>query len=147
MGWVFPPEGNADIPVVCMDETPRQLIHETRTLILSHPGQPERQDYEYERSGAYNVFMASEPLAGKRITKVTERKTKVDWAKFLQDIAGCYQDAQKITLVMDNLNTRSPVCYTRPSHPNRQRRSGIVSNSPTHRSTAVGSMLQRLNPT
>ncbi len=99
---------NADIPVVCMDETPRQLIRETRTPIPSRPGQPERQDYEYERCGVCNVFMASEPLAGKRMTKVTERKTKVDWAKFLQDIAGRYQDAQKITLVMDNLNTHSP---------------------------------------
>ncbi len=99
---------NADIPVVCMDETPRQLIRETRTPIPASPGRPERQDYEYERCGVCNVFMASEPLAGTRMTKVTERKTKVDWARFLQDIAGRYQDAQKITLVMDNLNTHSP---------------------------------------
>ena len=88
---------NADIPVVCMDETPGQLIRETRTPILARPGLATRQDYEYERCGVCNVFMASEPLAGTRMTKVTERKTKVDWAKFLQDIAGRYQDAQKIT--------------------------------------------------
>ena len=99
---------NEDIPVVCMDETPRQLIRETRTPIPARPGQPERQDYEYERCGVCNVFMASEPLAGTRMTKVTEHKTKVDWARFLQDIAERYQDAQKITLVMDNLNTHSP---------------------------------------
>lgn len=99
---------NADFPVVCMDETPRQLIRETRTPIPACPGQPERHDYEYERCGVCNVFMASEPLAGTRMTKVTERKTKVDWARFLQDINGRYQDARKITLVMDNLNTHSP---------------------------------------
>lgn len=99
---------NADFPVVCMDETPRQLIRETRTPIPACPGQPERHDYEYERCGVCNVFMATEPLAGTRMTKVTERKTKVDWARFLQDIDGRYQNAQKITLVMDNLNTQSP---------------------------------------
>jgi len=99
---------NPDFPVVCMDETPRQLIRETRTPIPASPGQPERHDYEYERRGVCNVFMASEPLAGTRITKVTERKTKVDWARFLKDIEGHYQNAQKITLVMDNLNTHSP---------------------------------------
>jgi hypothetical protein len=99
---------NADIPVVCMDETPRQLIRETRAPIPARPGQLERHDYEYERCGVCNVFMASEPLAGKRMTKVTERKTKVDWAQFLLDIAEHYPSAQKITLVMDNLNTHSP---------------------------------------
>lgn len=99
---------NVDIPVVCMDETPRQLIRETRTSIPASPGQPAREDYEYERCGVCNVFMASEPLAGTRMTKVTEYKTKVDWARFIQDIAERYQDAERITLVMDNLNTHSP---------------------------------------
>lgn len=99
---------NADIPVVCMDETLRQLIRETRTPIPACPGQLERHDYEYERCGVCNVFMASEPLAGTRMTKVTERKTKVDWAQFILDIAKRYQHAKKIILVMDNLNTHSP---------------------------------------
>lgn len=99
---------SADFPVVCMDETPRQLIRETRTPIPARPGQPEREDYEYERCGVCNVFMANEPLAGTRMTKVTERKTKIDWALFLQDISVRYQNAQKITLMMDNLNTHSP---------------------------------------
>jgi len=121
---VIPPEGNADFvaameevldvyrrpydaafPVVCMDETPRQLIRETRTPIPRAPGREERYDYEYERCGTCNVFMANEPLAGKRLAKVTERKTKTDWAEFIRDIAECYDEAQKITLVMDNLNT------------------------------------------
>jgi hypothetical protein len=86
---------NVDIPVVCMDETPRQLIRETRAPIPASPGQLEQHDYEYERCGVCNVFMASEPLAGTRMTKVTERKTIVAWAKFLQDIAEHYPAAQK----------------------------------------------------
>jgi DDE superfamily endonuclease len=125
--WVIPPEANGDFvaamervldvyrrpydssfPVVCMDETPRQLIRETRTPLSAGPHEPERYDYEYERCGVCNVFMACEPLAGKRMTKVTERKAKTDWAQFLQDIAQRYTNARKITLVMDNLNTHSP---------------------------------------
>jgi hypothetical protein len=99
---------NADLPVVCMDETPRQLIRETRTPIPAGPGQPERHDYEYERCGTCNVFRASEPLGGNRMTKVTERKTKSDWAQFIYDLARRYANAGRITLVMDNLNTHRP---------------------------------------
>ena len=95
-------------PVVCMDETPPQLISETRVPIPAKPGRPGRHDYEYRRCGTCNVFMAAEPLAGKRMTKVTERRTKVDWAHFLADIAERYADAESITLVMDNLNTHRP---------------------------------------
>jgi len=95
-------------PVVCMDETPRQLIGQTRELIAATPGQPEREDYEYRRLGVCNVFMACEPLAGRRMTQVTERRTKTDWAHFVEDIATSYPDAQRITLVMDNLNTHTP---------------------------------------
>jgi len=99
---------NAAFPVVCMDETPRQLIKETRIPTLCAPGRMERHDYEYERCGVCNVFMANEPLAGKRLVKVTERKTKSDWACFIKEIAQHYKYAQKITLVMDNLNTHKP---------------------------------------
>ena len=95
-------------PVVCMDETPRQLIRETRVPVPAEPGRPARHDYEYRRCGTCNVFMATEPLAGKRMTRLTERKTKIDWAHFLADIAARYPDAKKITLVMDNLNTHRP---------------------------------------
>jgi hypothetical protein len=63
-----------------MDETPRQLIRETREPIAAAPGQPARRDYAYERCGVCNVFMASEPLDGRRLSKVTERRTKADWA-------------------------------------------------------------------
>lgn len=99
---------NAARPVVCMDESPRQLIRETRTVLPARPGVAARYDYEYERCGVFNIFMATEPLAGKRLSKVTERKTKKDFAHFLEDIAGMYPEAQRITLVMDNLNTHGP---------------------------------------
>lgn len=74
-------------PVVCMDETPRQLIAETRLPCACSPGQPQRFDYEYVRCGTYTVFMASEPLAGSRFTEVSETKTKVDWARFIESIS------------------------------------------------------------
>jgi hypothetical protein len=92
-------------PVVCMDETPRQLIKETRTPIPAAAGRLERHDYEYERCGVFTVFMANEPLAGKRMTKVSERKTKSDWATFVRRLDERYAHAEKITLVMDNLST------------------------------------------
>ena len=94
-------------PLVCMDETPRQLIGQTRVPVPAKPGQLAREDYEYERLGVCNVFMACEPLAGRRMTQVTERKTKLDWAHFIDDIAKHYPEAERITLVMDNLNTHT----------------------------------------
>ena len=94
-------------PLVCMDETPRQLIGQTRVPVPAKPGQLAREDYEYERLGVCNVFMACEPLAGRRMTQVTERKTKLDWAHFIDDIAKHYPEAERITLVMDNFNTHT----------------------------------------
>jgi len=99
---------DARYPVVCMDESPKQLIAEIKTSIPASPGQPARIDYEYKRCGVCNIFMASEPLAGERMVKITERKTKKDWARFIEEIANHYQEAEKITLVMDNLNTHTP---------------------------------------
>jgi len=96
-----------DFPVVCMDESPKQLIKETRLPIPATPGSLAKYDYEYERCGSCNIFLASEPLAGNRIIKITSRKTKQDWAYFIEDIAKAYSDAQKILLVMDNLNTHN----------------------------------------
>jgi len=95
-------------PVVCMDESPKQLIAETRVPVPASPGQPARHDYEYERCGVCNIFLACEPLAGKRLVTVTERKTKQAWAFFVEEIASQYENAKKITLVMDNLNTHGP---------------------------------------
>jgi len=95
-------------PVVCMDESPKQLIAETKVPIPASPGQPAKHDYEYERCGTCNIFLACEPLQGKRTVKVTERKTMLDWAYFIEEIAVQYESAKKITLVMDNLNTHNP---------------------------------------
>ncbi len=124
--WVIPPEGNgqfvADMekvldvykrpfdeknPVICMDETPKQLIRETRQSQPMKVGCEARVDYEYFRCGVCNIFMASEPLTGKRFTQVTEQRTKQDWANFIHQVDGQYPRAQKITLVMDNLSTHS----------------------------------------
>jgi hypothetical protein len=99
---------DARFPVICMDESPRQLIDEVKVPVPAAPGRPARHDYEYKRCGTCNIFMANEPLAGKRMVEVTESKTKVDWAFFVEKIASHYQGAEKITLVMDNLNTHTP---------------------------------------
>lgn len=98
-------------PVVCMDETPKQLIAETKSALPASPGRVARYDYEYRRCGVSNIFLAYEPLAGKRIVRVTERKTKQDWACFLEEIAEQYESAEKITLVMDNFNTHEPGAF------------------------------------
>jgi len=98
-------------PVICMDESPKQLIAETRVPITASPGYPVRTDYEYRRCGVCNIFLASEPLAGRRIVKVTEKKTKRDWAYFIEEIAAKYGEAEKITLVMDNYGTHTPGAF------------------------------------
>ncbi len=97
---------NADYPVICMDESPKQLISEARTSIAIKPGQDARVDCEYIRNGVVNIFLANEPLTGKRFVEITEFKTKKDWAIFVKGIADKkYPGAKKITLVMDNFNT------------------------------------------
>ena len=94
-----------DYPVVCMDESPKQLIEEVASTPMKH-GQEARVDYEYIRHGMVNIFMANEPLKGKRLVEITEYKTKVDWAKFMKRIADeMYPMAEKIRLVMDNFKT------------------------------------------
>ena len=91
-------------PVICMDETPKQLIAEGREQQKMKSGRETRIDYEYIRQGVVNVFMANEPLRGKRYTQVTEFKTMKEWALFIDMIATkYYPKADKITLVMDNL--------------------------------------------
>ncbi len=107
-----------EFPVVCMDESPKQLIAETRLPAPAKPGRLIRYDYEYERRGVCNVFMASEPLAGKRMVRVTNRKTVPDWAHFVNEIADSYPEAQRITLVMDNLNTHKPESLYETFSPN-----------------------------
>lgn len=97
-----------EYPVICMDESPKQLIEYARAPQHIKPGQQERVDYEYIRKGVVNIFMANEPLAGKRITEVTDQKKKGDWARFMKRIAAKHPKAKKIIAVMDNLNTHKP---------------------------------------
>lgn len=106
---------NKDLPVVCMDESPKQMIKETRYGIGMKPATEikpatdAKQDFEYLRCGVANIFLVSEPLRGKRYIEVTKQKTKSEWAKFVKQICDeWYPDAPKITLIMDNLNTHKP---------------------------------------
>ena len=92
--------------LVCMDETSKQHIKETRTPAPTRPGDAAKYDYEYERNGVSNLFMLCAPLEGWRHVKVTDRHTKVDWAELIQELVDDhYPGKRKIVLVMDNLNT------------------------------------------
>ena len=93
-------------PQVCMDETSKQLVGETRTPLPARPGRPACIDYEYVRHGVRNLFLWVEPLTGRRHVQVTERRTKQDWARFIRDLVELhYPDAAQVVLVLDNLNT------------------------------------------
>ncbi len=95
-------------PQVCMDEINTQLLSDTREPLPMEPGKPVREDYEYERQGVCNIFLACEPLAGKRYTMVAAQRTKQEWAHFIHQLADeHYPTAEKIVLVMDNLNTHT----------------------------------------
>ena len=97
---------DAKRPQVNMDEQPVQLTKETRAPLPTQPGQPARFDYEYERNGTANIFMFVEPLKGFRFVNVTARRTAADWAHQIRELVDVhYPDAEKIVLVMDNLNT------------------------------------------
>lgn len=110
-------------PVVCLDETSRQLLGETRAALPAAPGQPTRQDYEYRRHGTANLFMLFEPLAGWRHVPVTERRTRQDWARVVKELLdGRYAAAEKVVLVMDNLNTHTPASLYEAFAPAEARR-------------------------
>jgi hypothetical protein len=96
-------------PVVCLDESSKQLISETRVPIPTKPGHPARHDYEYERNGTANLFMMFAPLEGWRHVEVTDRHTAVDYAQILKQLSDeRFPDSKKIVLVQDNLNTHRP---------------------------------------
>ena len=98
-----------DRPLVCLDESSKQLIAETRLPVPMKPGRPARYDYEYERNGTANLFMVFAPLEGRRYVKVTDRHTAIDYAQVLKDLSDHYfPGATKIVLVQDNLNIHSP---------------------------------------
>jgi hypothetical protein len=126
--WCIPPKANAEFvwkmedvlevykrpydpkrPVVCLDETSKQLIGEVAVPAPPAPGQVAHYDYEYVRNGVANLFMIFEPLAGQRDVEVTERRTKKEYAECLRKIADeMYPDAEVVVVVQDNLNTHSP---------------------------------------
>ena len=126
--WCIPPEGDAafawhmedvlDVyhrphnparPVVCLDETSRQLLAETRPPLPPVPGRPARHDAEYVRGGVVNLFLVTEPLRGWRQVRVSDRRTRLDFAHCVRElVATHYPDAEKVVLVLDQLNTHSP---------------------------------------
>src|SRR4051794_3365344 len=103
------PRGVPKRPVVCVDETFKQLIGETRAALPPRPGSVERVDHVYTRNGVASLFLACEPLAGWRHIEVTAHRRRTDWAGFIRSLLeGRYRDAEKLVLIMDQLNTHSP---------------------------------------
>jgi hypothetical protein len=126
-------------PLVCLDETSKQLIKETRVPIPARPGRPARTDYEYERNGTANIFMLFAPLEGWRHVEVTDRHAAVDYAHLLRDVSDrWYPNAAKIALVQDNLSTHKPAPLHEAFRPPRRAGWWNGSNGITRRSTAVG---------
>ncbi len=129
--WCLPPKANGEFvfhmedvlavyrrpydpqrPQVCLDEASKQLLKDKRERLPMRPGDPEYYDSEYEREGVCNIFVASEPLAGQRYLQVREQRTKKDFAEFVRELIDVhYPHAEKIVLIMDNLNTHSPASF------------------------------------
>ncbi len=110
-------------PQVCLDEKSKQLVGEVREPLAVCPGRPARYDYDYEREGTANLFIVSEPLAGWRHISVTERRTKLDWAHCVKELVDVhYPEAEKIVLVLDNLNTHTPAALYEAFVPAEARR-------------------------
>ena len=157
--WCIPPKRNAEFvcqmeevlsvytrayderrPQVCLDETSKQLVSETRVPLPMQPGQPECCDYEYERQGTCNLFVACEPLAGKRYLKVTAQRTKADFALFIRDLVDVYYpSAEKLVLVMDNLNTHTLAALYEAFEPAEARR--LIEKLELHYTPKHGSWL------
>jgi hypothetical protein len=126
--WCIPPEANAEFvwqmedvldvytrpydparPLVCLDETSRHVLADARPALPPAPGRPARQDAEYVRDGVVNMFLVTEPLRGWRQVRVSDRRTRIDWAHCVRDLVDVhYPTAERIVLVMDNLNIHSP---------------------------------------
>jgi hypothetical protein len=127
-------------PLVCFDESPEQLVSETRQALPMTPGQLEKYDYEYRREGVSNLFMFFAPLQNWRCVKVTERRTKVDWAYCMRDLVDVhFPQAEKIVIVQDQLNTHSPACLYEVFVPAEARR--ILDRLEFHSTPKHGSWL------
>lgn len=127
-------------PLVCLDESSKQLIAETRVPIAAKPGQPGRHDYEYRRNGTANLFMMFAPLEGWRHVKVTDRHTAVDYAQVLKELSDThFPGSAKIVLVQDNLNTHKPASLYEAFPPTEARR--LVERFEWHYTPKHGSWL------
>jgi hypothetical protein len=127
-------------PVVCMDEASKQLIGEVRDPLPTRPGQVQKYDSEYKRLGTANIFMAVEPLAGQRTVRVTDRRTKLDWAEFIRHLLeDVHADADLVVLVMDNLNTHSIGSLYEAFEPDKAR--SLASRLEIHHTPKHGSWL------
>jgi len=127
-------------PVVCLDEATKQLVGEVVAPVPAEPGRPERYDYEYVRNGTANLFMISEPLLGWRAVQVTERRTAVDFAEVVRWLVEeVHEDAEKVVLVMDNLNTHRIASLYEAFEPGRARR--IAEKLEIHYTPVHGSWL------
>jgi hypothetical protein len=127
-------------PMVCLDEASKQLIGEVIEPIPAEPGQPERFDYEYTRNGTANLFMISEPLLGWRAVHVTERRTALDFAEVVRWLVEeIHEEAEKVVLVMDNLNTHKLASLYEAFPPERARR--IAERLEIHHTPKHGSWL------
>jgi len=114
---------DSEFPVVCVDESPQQLIADTHPVINPKPGRSLRYDYEYKRNGTANLFVISQPLLGWRHVEVTERRTAIDYAQFMKLVADVYfPNAAIIRVVQDNLNTHSPASFYKAFSPEEARR-------------------------
>jgi len=114
---------NAKRPLICMDEMPKQLLADTREPIACQPGVPARQDYEYKRNGVEDLFMLFEPLQGKRYVEVKDQRRRIEWACVMKLVSDeLYPGAEKIVVVLDNLNTHTPASFYETFEPEEARR-------------------------
>ncbi len=127
-------------PMICMDETSKQLVSETRQPLALELGQPQRYDYEYQREGVCNLFVFFEPLRGWRHLSVTQRRTQQDWAWAMQQLVDVhYPEAERIRVVLDNLNTHTGAALYRTFTPTEARR--ILERLELHYTPKHGSWL------
>ena len=127
-------------PLVCMDEVPKQLISDVRDPIPAQDEQPKRLDYEYQRHGVANIFMFLEPFAGQRHVKVTDTRTQLDWAHAMREFSDkIHPHAEKIIVVLDNLNTHTAAAFYLAFEPDEARR--LVNRFEFHFTPKHGSWL------
>ncbi len=127
-------------PQICMDESAKQLLRDKRESLPLQPGQPERVDYTFEAEGMCKLFLACEPLKGQRQVKVTQRRTSQDWAHFIRELVDIhYPTAEKLVLVMDNLNTHTPSSLYQTIAPAEARR--LLQKLEIHHTPVHGSWL------